>query len=497
MADLAKVGDPVTCPKCGPNQVATGSPTMLLDYHPVAIVGVSKTECGATIISGLSWFNIDDCHAAVQGSMHSHGGVVLASSTAKTGSPRSFGTSGVAPLNLNRVEHGGMGYEYSPSPLNPELKGGLIFVAEPDRSCVFAKSCDVPRGSVQAGTGPEPISNFGKAAVMGSTAVISSDGGATLGRVAGQSVLDALGSWSLRGVAAAAGTAVSTLALALWPSELGDGALYTDEELARLSAASTRVRFQFRKDSQGTIQVYGIHTSATSGMDTVPVVQANWDANHQKLEAHAGGITITWTPNEGPIATAPTTYPGVTDELEKIMVHPIAPDTDSQIETYPASDDITWQDFIFTFPKDSGLPPLYLVFAKPMVNPLEVGAYSDLSTRSKKDSLDIDHIPSRKALEKFIRKNFPEMMGSELKIALQQAPSIAISARIHQKYSETYGGRNTEAKQMANSLDLRTAVDSNFDAIKTGLLEEGFTDNDIEAARRKLHELHSEQGWYK
>lgn len=44
--------------------------------------------------------------------------------------------------------------------------------------------------------------------------------------------------------------------------------------------------------------------------------------------------------------------------------------------------------------------------------------------------------------------------------------------------------------------DLRAAVDSNLDAISPYLLEEGFTDEQIETARTNLHNLHQEQGWY-
>ncbi|WP_321864499.1 S-type pyocin domain-containing protein [Pseudomonas paraveronii] len=38
---------------------------------------------------------------------------------------------------------------------------------------------------------------------------------------------------------------------------------------------------------------------------------------------------------------------------------------------YPGRDveDVTWQDTIVTFPANSGIPPLYLVFAKTAVSP--------------------------------------------------------------------------------------------------------------------------------
>ena len=142
--------------------------------------------------------------------------------------------------------------------------------------------------------------------------------------------------------------------------------------------APTRVRFQFRRDVEGIMRVYGIHTSATSGMDRVQVV-SQWRQVGSAMEAQLGGVTIIWTPNNGPVVQAPTTYPGVTDALDNILVHPVAEGTDSQLEIYPASDDMTWQDCILVFPVESGVPPLYLVFAKPAVNPLEVDVYGAFS----------------------------------------------------------------------------------------------------------------------
>lgn len=78
-----------------------------------------------------------------------------------------------------------------------------------------------------------------------------------LGRISG-AVPSGLGSWALRTTGAASGAFV----MAFWPSELGDGTLYTDEQLRAMSRAITRVRFRFIEDEQGKMQVYGIHTSA-------------------------------------------------------------------------------------------------------------------------------------------------------------------------------------------------------------------------------------------
>ncbi|MFJ4371429.1 S-type pyocin domain-containing protein [Pseudomonas japonica] len=365
---------------------------------------------------------------------------------------------------------------------------------------VFARSC---LGTTKSTCTQEPIENFGRVAVIGptarETAAGTALGGVAIGRVAGSGLLEGLGTWAVRG-ASSLTSAASPLLLALWPSDLADGTLYTEEQLRQMSEALTRVRFQFRRDAQGVVQIHGFHTfSHYGGEDRVAVRQANWNADKSAMEARLGGLTITWTPNNGPLVTAPTTYPGARpDVLDNILVHPIPTGRNSQITTYPGHDaeDITWQDVILTFPADSGVPPLYLVFAKPAVKPLEVGPFNDLSGRSRNDGLDIDHIPSQRALETALQNAFPDMLKSEIDSYLRLSPSIAIPSRVHQKNSETYGGRNSRAKQIQDAADLRAAVDSNFDANKAGLMEAGFSEPDIEKAREQLHALSRKQGWY-
>ncbi len=364
----------------------------------------------------------------------------------------------------------------------------------PRTDLVFAKSVSsAPWGTTQAGTASEPAGNFGKTMLMASSATEVG-----LGRVAGELILRSF-AWSLQMAGTAArtvgGPAGQVLLLAMTPTQLGDDSFYSEEQLRELRAATTRVRFQFRHDSQGVLQIHGIHTSAQSGQDSVPVIKAHWNADKNAMQAHLGTLTITWTPHNGPVITAPTPYPGVTDELANIMVHPIAEGGDSQLQGAPL-DEFKVEDCIITFPTDSGIRSLYLVFAKPMVNPLEVGPANDLSSRSAKDGLDIDHIPSKKALEAVLKANDPHMKNEKIQDYLRKAPSIAIPRKVHQKYSATYGGRNTKTQQAEDAADLRTAVDTNLDAMKPYLLEEGFTEEQIETARTHLHNLHQKQGWY-
>ena len=48
---IARVGDKVSCPRCGVNAIASGDATMIVDGKPVARHG-DKTACGATLVAG-------------------------------------------------------------------------------------------------------------------------------------------------------------------------------------------------------------------------------------------------------------------------------------------------------------------------------------------------------------------------------------------------------------------------------------------------------------
>lgn len=55
---IARQGDPVSCPNCGPTTIAAGDPTCIIDGMPVARHG-DKTACGATLISGQVRVSVD------------------------------------------------------------------------------------------------------------------------------------------------------------------------------------------------------------------------------------------------------------------------------------------------------------------------------------------------------------------------------------------------------------------------------------------------------
>ncbi|MHB2140867.1 S-type pyocin domain-containing protein [Pseudomonas monsensis] len=240
---------------------------------------------------------------------------------------------------------------------------------KPREDQVFAKSCTVDNWCrTDAGTAPEPASNFGKVMVAGamllpsaSTAVATAIGAdLALGRLAGGGILQQRLNWAVRG----AGGPASVFVLGMLPTRMGDGTLHTDEQLRRMSRAATRVRFQFRRDAEGVMQVYGIHSGA-SGDDSVRTVKVEWNSDKTAMEAKLNGITILWTPQRGPLGSMPPlVYPEHGEQLNTILVHPIPENTDTQIEGLPG-EDITAEDCILVFPADTGLKSLYVVFSRP------------------------------------------------------------------------------------------------------------------------------------
>ncbi|NWB45333.1 colicin E3/pyocin S6 family cytotoxin [Pseudomonas gingeri] len=245
---------------------------------------------------------------------------------------------------------------------------------KPSQGAIFAKSCEPANWCcTEAGTVTEPASHFGKVMVSKTKAIppgaaalgVTLEADAALGRIAGGGIVQEGFRWMLRSAMVAGGGATVFIA-GMLPARLGDGTLYSDDELRQMAAAASRVRFQFRHDAEGVLQLYGIHTAA-SGDDSVRIVKAQWRADGRTLEAHLGdGITLLWTPNGGPLLTPELTFPEHTDApMGSILVHPIEEGVDSQIDGYPVADDVTLGDRIITFPINSGLKSIYVVFSKP------------------------------------------------------------------------------------------------------------------------------------
>ncbi|WP_423815323.1 S-type pyocin domain-containing protein [Pseudomonas koreensis] len=146
----------------------------------------------------------------------------------------------------------------------------------------------------------------------------------------------------------------------LWPSNLGDSSLYTEEQLKSLDEGRTRVRLHLEQQADGTLKGYGYNTQTRSDWEMIPVIRFV-EQGEQQVADFGNGATLIWTPAARPssipivppLESAPKIpqlwiYPP-TEQADKIIVNPV----------YPPE----YQDFILVFPAGSGIRPLYIVLA--------------------------------------------------------------------------------------------------------------------------------------
>ena len=358
---------------------------------------------------------------------------------------------------------------------------------------------ELPVTNLTTITTASKATDYGKAALLS----IPANGAATNLGILSSSTTNTIGTWSISGEALAGFARMGGfLVAALWPSQLGDGTLDGNPDFAANDTTTMRVRFNMYTDENGKQQMVGIKTGEGSAYgDRVAKREAVQQGQHFVAELD-NGITITWTPDGSTDVLTPDTVLPENDQLDvhNIWVRPIE-EHEQEIGTvlYPEEE---LAEYIVTFPADSGVSPLYLVFNKrsagiTKVKPLEVGTYGDLAPRSKKDGMDIDHIPSLaaliKATETLYRRKLTKDQVAQIK---RTSVGLAIPSKVHQKCSETYGGRNKLEKQQADAEDLKKAVDNNFDAIEPCLKSEGYSQSDLEQSRSEIHKLNRKNGWY-
>ena len=225
-------------------------------------------------------------------------------------------------------------------------------------NCLFCKSNKQPYGSLSAGTKPEKLTNFGAAAVLGAVPTQTATGEIVLGEIAGSlEKLAKLGRW----VVTAAGSVAGAVVLAMVPRQLQDGTLYTEEELKQLSLAETRVRFGFSQEGN----IYGVHTSAESGMSRVQTIQAKQQGQTFVAELEPD-FHLTWYPDgQGEIENASSYYPEYEDlDVSGILVRPIADHDQELLTTHFPEQGVEVRDAIIYFPEATGVQPLYIVYRK-------------------------------------------------------------------------------------------------------------------------------------
>ena len=253
-------------------------------------------------------------------------------------------------------------FEPSPAP-TPTL-------AKP-AGCVFIKPCQLPDGITRyvnpTGYVPlELIKEYGHLSLLGGREV-DGKGAVALRKIGGSALPAGLGQLALRSVvlesaasavgATAGGLLTGLLALA-WPSQLGDSALYSEEQLRSMQQARSQMRLHIEQREDGTLNGYGFYTGNNTNWQMVDVVQ--FQSRGDQFVADLGeGVELIWTPAVDPgdtlgipaLEAAPQApviwiYPP-TEKAAQILVNPI----------YPPQ----YRDFILVFPVESGVRPLYVV----------------------------------------------------------------------------------------------------------------------------------------
>ncbi|SDQ55757.1 S-type Pyocin [Pseudomonas grimontii] len=247
----------------------------------------------------------------------------------------------------------------------------------PDKppGCTFIKPCQLPDGLTDyaqpSGYVPlELIKEYGHFSLLGGREV-DGWGAVALGRISGSALPAGLGQLALRSSALeAAATAVGSVAGGLltglvalaWPSELGDSAFYSEEQLRSMRKARSQMRLHVEQREDGTLKGYGFYTGNNPDWQMIDVVQ--FQSRGDQFVADLGeGVELIWTPAVDPSDTlgipaleaapqAPVIwiYPP-TEKAAQILVNPIYP---------PA-----YRDFILVFPVESGVRPLYGVVNEP------------------------------------------------------------------------------------------------------------------------------------
>ncbi|WP_445495876.1 S-type pyocin domain-containing protein [Photorhabdus sp. SF281] len=262
---------------------------------------------------------------------------------------------------------------------------------------------------------------------------------------------------------------------------------------------SVPVRYRFVNDpASGELTHGAYHTTKENGLDQVPVRYMHYNAQLNRYEFSidddANKPSILWTPAD-PGFRFPnhTGYHIPLDIPSTPLVTPIPEPIGINIEIYPMPEPRGLKDYILVTPIP-GIPAIYVYFKRPAVKFLEVESYDDFQGRPR-DGYHADHIPSAAAVKLHLKRKNPDMDLNELEKRSKQVAAIIIPTDVHRKISETYGGRN-KAKMEEDSLDLEKAVDRNFDVIKGDLKKYGATEEKLEAARNKIHEINRKFGLY-
>lgn len=237
--------------------------------------------------------------------------------------------------------------------------------------CVFAKSCKLPDAIIDysnpSGMVPtDSLKDYGEVAWLGAREADNA-GLLNLETISGSTVSLGIGRLALHAPALAApaaalgtaGSAVLAGVVALfWTPNLGDSALYTEDQLRALKQARTRVRLQVEQQADGSLKGYGFYTGKNRDWEMVDVVQFSLRGSQQVADL-GDGVELIWTPavDGSDILGIPALE--AAPQAPHIWVYPPTKAADSIIvnPVYPPD----YKDFILVFPANSGVLPVYIV----------------------------------------------------------------------------------------------------------------------------------------
>ncbi|WP_380182481.1 S-type pyocin domain-containing protein [Kalamiella sp. sgz302252] len=268
------------------------------------------------------------------------------------------------------------------------------------------------------------------------------------------------------------------------------------------STVPSRVRYNWITDEEmGKLKAVGYHTSSASGRDRVRVrmLEKQIDGSYEFWgDERSDRPLITWTPANTPGSQAGWHTGNNSPQAGTVTIPGLEhPDIQSvTITTTPPPEEKDFRDYILVFPGNV-YPPVYIYLSKPPVELLEVKLYIDFNGRSRQGKYEADHMPSKAAVKLYLQQQSPGLDRDLVDAMANRVAAIIIPKDVHRKISETYGGRNNLGQITQDALNLRDALDRNFDAIKSMLKEHGVSEEQLEAARSEMHQLNTGQGLYK
>lgn len=220
-----------------------------------------------------------------------------------------------------------------------------------------------------------------------------------------------------------------------------------------------------------------------------------------------GGVGNYLPPTPLPEPQKVWSLPNPIPEIQKpeLTPSPIPEQSTGWIESLPIQE-TDFNDYVIVDPLGE-VPAIYVFFQKDPVDDLEVDYYDNFKGRPRGGLYEIDHLPSKAAIRMYLKNKYPTLTEIQLDKMSNQVASIAIQKEMHQKCSETYGGRNNSWVDIEGGLslrrkeldakNLREAVERNWAANRECLENEGYDSKLLDEKLNKIHELNEAKGLYK